>query len=203
MKQNQNTRQNRQGRSNQYNNQKRPGKSRHNNNRNQQPNTANRQIDSRGPGGNQRGNAKQLYEKYKLMAQEKRASDRLESESLSQHADHYYRVYAEFAAAEAASQLAREQAKEQAKEQQAKERQAREQAKQAQAEAERRANSSDRESLPNTAGMAEQPPLPISPEQLSEALPKKTSPEKPPRKPRRTIKKKLPEEEDIKAPDSL
>ncbi len=142
------------------------------------------------------------------MAQEKRASDRLESESLSQHADHYYRVYAEFAAAEAASQLAREQAKEQAKEQQAKEqqakeRQAREQAKQAQAEAERRANSSDRESLPNTAGMAEQPPLPISPEQLSEALPKKTSPEKPPRKPRRTIKKKLTEEEDIKAPDSL
>lgn len=196
MKQNQNTRQNRQGRSNQYNNQKRPGKSRHNNNRNQQPNTASRQIDSRGPGGNQRGNAKQLYEKYKLMAQEKRASDRLESESLSQHADHYYRIYAEFAAVEAASQLAREQAKEQAKEQ-AREQ---EQAKKAQAEADRRANSPDKEPPVNIAEevIPEQPPLPISPPQDPVA-----SPEKAVRKPRRTIKKKPPQEGEVKSADSL
>jgi len=196
MKQNQNTRQNRQGRSNQYNNQKRPGKSRHNNNRNQQPNTASRQIDSRGPGGNQRGNAKQLYEKYKLMAHERRASDRLESESLSQHADHYYRIYAEFAAAEAASQLAREQAKEQAREQ-AKEQ---ERVKKAQEDAERRTNSTDKEPLANIAAEVtpEQPPLPVSPEQAAAA-----SPEKMVRKPRRTTKKKPPEEGEAKPADSL
>jgi len=116
MKQNQNPRHNRQGRPgqhnkpNQHNNQKRNGKGRHNSGRQQQqPNSSTRQVDSRGPAGSLRGNAKQLYEKYKALAQEKRATDRLEFEALSQHADHYYRIYAEFAAAEAAVQVKREQ----------------------------------------------------------------------------------------------
>lgn len=117
---NQNPRQNRQGRTgqqnrpnnqNNQNGQKRSNKNRPSPNRNQQPNSQNKQVDSRGPGGHQRGNAKQLYEKYKLMSQEKRASDRLESESLSQYAEHYYRVYAEFAAVEAAAQVAQEKAR--------------------------------------------------------------------------------------------
>ncbi|VAV88980.1 hypothetical protein MNBD_ALPHA02-922 [hydrothermal vent metagenome] len=90
----------------------------------QQPNSPTRQIDSRGPAGSQRGNAKQLYEKYKMLAQEKRATDRLEFEALSQHADHYYRIYAEFATAEAAAQVKREQ----------------ERAKKAEIEAEQKAN---------------------------------------------------------------
>ena len=114
MKQNQNARQNRQGRSGQYNkpnqnnNQKRGGKGRHNNNRQQQPASPTRQVDSRGPAGSLRGNAKQLYEKYKTLAQEKRSSDRQLSESLYQYADHYYRIFAEFAAIEAANLVARE-----------------------------------------------------------------------------------------------
>jgi len=117
---NQNPRQNRQGRTgqqnrphnqNNQNGQKRSNKNRPAPNRNQQPNSQNKQVDSRGPGGHQRGNAKQLYEKYKLMSQEKRASDRHESESLSQYAEHYYRVYAEFAAVEAAAQVAQENAR--------------------------------------------------------------------------------------------
>ncbi len=136
MKQNQNPRQNRQGRSGQYNksnqnnNQKRGGKGRHNNNRQQQPTSPNRQVDSRGPAGSLRGNAKQLYEKYKTLAQEKRASDRQLSESLYQYADHYYRIFAEFAAIEAANQVAKEN----------------ERAKRAQEEAERRANTKPPES---------------------------------------------------------
>jgi len=134
MKPNQNARQNRQGRPNQYsnnqhNNQKRAGKGRHSPNRNPQPNTPNRQMDSRGPAGNLRGNAKQLYEKYKTLAQEKRLSNRLESESFNQHADHYYRIFAEFAAEEAAKELRREQ----------------EQTRKAEAEAERRVNSAPKE----------------------------------------------------------
>lgn len=109
MKQNQKPRHGRQGRPNQNNNQKRGGKPRHNNaNRNQQPTSLSKQVDSRGPGGHQRGNAKQLYEKYKILAQEKRSSDRQESESLMQHADHYYRIYAEFTEAEATKQAQRD-----------------------------------------------------------------------------------------------
>ncbi|PCI46272.1 MAG: hypothetical protein COB49_08655 [Alphaproteobacteria bacterium] len=132
----QNTRQNRQGRSGQHNNQKRPGKGRHNQNRQQQPNSPTRQIDSRGPAGNQRGNAKQLYERYKDLAQEKRVSDRLEAEALGQYADHYYRVHAEFAAAEAASQKVREEARE------------KEQARKDAAEAERQARTAAAEQSP-------------------------------------------------------
>lgn len=108
MKPNQNTRQNRPARSNQNNNQKRAGRSHQNNNRNVQSNSPNRQLDSYGPAGNQRGNAKQLYEKYKALALDKRAADRIESEALDQYADHYYRLYAESAAVEAAAQLVRE-----------------------------------------------------------------------------------------------
>jgi len=130
MKQNQNSRQNRQSRSgqsnkhHQHNNQKRGGGKARQNNQTQHPNSPTRQVDSRGPAGNLRGTAAQLFEKYKILAQDKRASDRLESESLSQHADHYYRIYAEIAAADAASQVARDK----------------EMAKKAQEEAERRAN---------------------------------------------------------------
>ncbi|WP_339861408.1 DUF4167 domain-containing protein [Paremcibacter congregatus] len=135
MKPNQNAGQNRQGRPHQNNNQKRQNKGRANQQRNQQPrnqqgrsqpsNSGNRQMESRGPGGNLRGNAKQLYEKYIALAQEKRASDRLEAESLAQHGDHYYRIYAETAASEAAAQVARDAEK----------------ARKAEAEAERRVNS--------------------------------------------------------------
>ncbi len=88
-------------------------------------------MDSRGPAGNQRGTAVQLYEKYKTLAQDRRATDRLESESLSQHADHYYRVYAEFAATEAANKAAHDK----------------EVARKALEEAERRANAKSAEDV--------------------------------------------------------
>lgn len=131
MKPKQNARHNRQGRPNQQKNQRRNNnKGRQNQNQNrspQQPSSPNRQVDSRGPAGVQRGNAKQLYEKYKILAQDKRASDRHESESLYQYADHYYRIYADFAASEAASQAAKEK----------------ERARKAQEEIENRANSID------------------------------------------------------------
>ncbi len=173
MKQNQNARQNRQGRSGQYNksnqnnNQKRGGKGRHNNNR-QQPASPNRQVDSRGPAGSLRGNAKQLYEKYKTLAQEKRASDRQLSESLYQYADHYYRIFAEFAAIEAANQVAREN----------------ERAKRAQEEAERRANAKPAE--PDEPIMqtseAEKPPKEKTEENIAEPV----AMENPPPKKRRS-----------------
>lgn len=121
MKQNQNSRHNRQGRTGQHNNQKRSGKGRHNQNRQPQSTSPNRQMDSRGPAGGQRGNAKQLYERYKTLAQEKRSFDRLESEALFQYADHYYRIFAEFSAAEAITLAAREKTRqeEQAKKEEA------------------------------------------------------------------------------------
>lgn len=170
MKQNQNTRHNRQGRPGQHNNQKRPNKGRHNQNRQQQqPNSPTRQIDSRGPAGNQRGNAKQLYEKYKILAQEKRASDRQESESLYQYADHYYRINAEFAAAEAAVQVKREK----------------ERARKAEEEAERQAN---------TAAAEQDKPVAQAPENATaeKIIPEKTE-KKPARKPRRKAVQKTEE----------
>ncbi len=165
MKQNQNSRQNRQGRSGQHNNQKRSGKGRHNHNRQQQPNSPTRQIDSRGPAGNQRGNAKQLYEKYKILAQEKRSSNRQESESLSQYADHYYRIHSEFAAAEAASQEKREKARVEVRE--------KEQARKAEEEAARSNNASAEVPQPS--------------EQKSENSEPEKSVQKPEKKPRRKM----------------
>ena len=74
----------------------------------QQPLTATRQVDSHGPAGKVRGNVKQLYEKYKALAHEVRTKDRTTSEAYGQYAHHYYTLYSEFAAAEAAQQVERE-----------------------------------------------------------------------------------------------
>lgn len=57
-----------------------------------------RQFESSGPEGKVRGNALQLYERYKTAAREVQASDRILAESFSQFADHYYRLAAEYGA---------------------------------------------------------------------------------------------------------
>lgn len=107
---------NRPGRHNKQNNR---GKSNNNRGRkgpskkqSQQPLTANKQIDSHGPSGKIRGNVKQLYDKYKALAHECRTKDRTSSEAYGQFAHHYYTLYSEFAAAEAAQQVEREKEKE-------------------------------------------------------------------------------------------
>ncbi len=81
-----------------------------------QPLTANKQIDSHGPNGKVRGNVKQLYDKYKALAHECRTKDRTSSEAYGQYAHHYYTLYAEFAAADAAKELERENEKERKRE---------------------------------------------------------------------------------------
>ncbi len=77
----------------------------------QQPLTATKQIDSNGPAGKLRGNVKQLYDKYKALAHDNKTKDRTSSEAYGQYAHHYYTLYSEFAAAEAAQQLERENEK--------------------------------------------------------------------------------------------
>lgn len=57
-----------------------------------------RQFESSGPEGKFRGNAVQLYERYKTAAREVQASDRILAESYLQFADHYYRLAAEYGA---------------------------------------------------------------------------------------------------------
>lgn len=79
------------------------GKKQHN-----QPLTATRQIDSSGPAGKIRGNVKQLYDQYKSLAHDVRTKDRTLSEAYGQYAHHYYTLYSEFAAAEAAVEVERE-----------------------------------------------------------------------------------------------
>lgn len=74
----------------------------------QQPLTATRQVDSHGPAGKIRGNVKQLYDKYKELAHENKTKDRTDSEAYGQYAHHYYMLYSEFAAAEAALEVERE-----------------------------------------------------------------------------------------------
>ena len=103
MRNNQNTQHNKQGRPS---NNKR-GKSRKNNNNNNQPLNANRQYDSHGPTGKQRGNVKQLIEKYKTLAREHN-SDRHLRESLMQFADHYQRLHNEIQEQENANKAKRE-----------------------------------------------------------------------------------------------
>ena len=78
----------------------------------QQPMNATRQVDSHGPTGKQRGNVKQLYDRYKELAAECRTRDRQTSEALGQFAHHYYSLYSEFSAAEAAIEVKREEEKE-------------------------------------------------------------------------------------------
>lgn len=126
MKQNQNARRNKPGRMNNQNNRNKGSRGRQQNGRGQQPTSMNKQVDSHGPAGKQRGTANQLYEKYKTLSRDAFSSDRQLSESLAQYADHYYRIFAEFAVAEAATQLVREKEK----------------VRKTQEEAERRANSS-------------------------------------------------------------
>lgn len=59
-------------------------------------NPLNRSYESNGPGGKIRGNPHQLYEKYLSMARDAlSADDRVLSENLTQHADHYFRVILE------------------------------------------------------------------------------------------------------------
>jgi len=180
MNQNQNNRQNRQGRPGQsnkshQNNQKRGGgKPRQHNNRAHQPNSPTKQMDSRGPAGHQRGTAVQLYEKYKLLAQDRRASDRLESESLSQHADHYYRIYAEFSAVEAAAKAVREK----------------EIARKALEDAERRANAKPVESKPSVQAAENGQPGQNSEENNMPEKPGKSPEKSPEQKPEKSPEKK-------------
>lgn len=83
---------------------------------NNQPLTANRQIDSNGPTGKIRGNVKQLYDQYKSLAHDVRTKDRTLSEAYGQFAHHYYILYSEFAAAEAALEVEREKERQRKKE---------------------------------------------------------------------------------------
>lgn len=53
----------------------------------------NQVFDSNGPGVRVRGNATQIYEKYQQLARDASSSgDRVSSENLQQHAEHYYRL---------------------------------------------------------------------------------------------------------------
>ncbi|MFT6072340.1 MAG: hypothetical protein ACJAXL_000877, partial [Alphaproteobacteria bacterium] len=69
----------------------------------------NKVYDSNGPTGRQRGNASTLYEKYGTLARDMNVSgDRVMSENLMQHAEHYLRIVHEIQEQMQASQ--REQA---------------------------------------------------------------------------------------------
>lgn len=98
MRQNQNSRRSR-GRVGNGRNQNQNGKPASDN---RQPNrkgfsTTNRQYESQGPDGKNRGTASQLYERYKTLSREFMASDRILAEAFSQFADHYYRLAVEAA----------------------------------------------------------------------------------------------------------
>ncbi len=58
-----------------------------------QSNPANRSYESNGPEVRVRGSASQIYEKYQALARDAQSSgDRVMSENLMQHAEHYYRI---------------------------------------------------------------------------------------------------------------
>jgi hypothetical protein len=65
---------------------------RHRNN-GRRSNPARQNFDSNGPGVRIRGNATQVYEKYIQLARDAQGSgDRVMSENMLQHAEHYYRI---------------------------------------------------------------------------------------------------------------
>jgi Domain of unknown function (DUF4167) len=103
----QNNKQNNRGR----NQNARGGRKGPSNKQSQQPLTASKQVDSYGPAGKLRGNVKQLYDKYHALAIETRTKDSTDSEAYGQYAHHYFSLYSEFAAAEAAQQVERENEK--------------------------------------------------------------------------------------------
>jgi hypothetical protein len=59
-------------------------------------NHGNRPLESNGPDNTKiRGNAAQIYEKYMMLSRDAQSSgDRVKSENLLQHAEHYYRIMA-------------------------------------------------------------------------------------------------------------
>jgi len=62
-------------------------------NRKHNGNSANRSYDSNGPEVKIRGNASTIHEKYQALARDANASgDRVRSENLLQHAEHYFRI---------------------------------------------------------------------------------------------------------------
>jgi len=62
-------------------------------NRKHSGNSANRSYDSNGPEVKIRGNASTIHEKYQALARDANASgDRVRSENLLQHAEHYFRI---------------------------------------------------------------------------------------------------------------
>lgn len=66
---------------------------RNNNRRRQGGSNPNRSLDSNGPEVKIRGTAAQIFEKYQALARDAAsAGDRIRAESLSQHAEHYYRM---------------------------------------------------------------------------------------------------------------
>jgi hypothetical protein len=80
---------------------------------NRQPNrknfsSPNRQYDSQGPDGKNRGTASQLCERYKTLSREAIATDRTLAEAFSQFADHYYRLAAEAAELEGEAERGRD-----------------------------------------------------------------------------------------------
>ncbi len=94
MRQGSNNQSNRRGRGRGHNHNNH-GRRHHNN---QGGGNRNQTFDSNGPSGRIRGNAKQLFEKYQQLAKDAISSgDRVLAEGLYQHADHYGRIYAQFA----------------------------------------------------------------------------------------------------------
>lgn len=60
-----------------------------------QPSMSNRTLESNGPDVKLRGSAQTIFEKYQQLARDAQSSgDRIKSENLLQHAEHYYRIYA-------------------------------------------------------------------------------------------------------------
>jgi len=122
MSTNQRSRQNKSGRHNHKSNNRgrsqnsRGGRKGGGKHQQKQPLTATRQIDSSGPSGKLRGNVKQLYDQYKSLAHDVRTKDRTLSEAYGQYAHHYYILYSEFAAAEAALEVEREKERQRKKE---------------------------------------------------------------------------------------
>ncbi len=50
-------------------------------------------YDSNGPNVRIRGNALQIFEKYQQLARDSTTGDRISTESLLQHAEHYFRLH--------------------------------------------------------------------------------------------------------------
>lgn len=74
------------------------GRNNNNNNGGKPHNNPNRSYESNGPDMKLRGSASHIYEKYLQIARDRQSSgDRIAAENYLQHAEHYYRIVAQFA----------------------------------------------------------------------------------------------------------